>query len=63
MALTYEDKLRIVRDSIATSDIDGNPATFEPPAWAIRAVERAYERGVGESVAAFGTAALYPEGG
>ncbi len=45
MPATREDAVRLVRDSLATSDVEGNPATFDPPEWAIRAVQRAYERG------------------
>lgn len=69
MALTYEDALRIVRDSIATADatadITGNPATFDPPAWAMRAVERAYKLGHDEGVnwQRHLSNGLYPEGG
>lgn len=40
-----EDLVRIVRDTISTSECD-NPITFDPPEWAIRAMQRAYERGV-----------------
>lgn len=65
MAITYEDALRIVRDSIATADITGNPATFDPPAWAVRAVERAYK--LGHADGAYWQrhlgVGLYPEGG
>jgi hypothetical protein len=60
MALEYEAALRIVRDSISTADIEGNPATFDPPAWAIRAVERAYKIGERRGARDHG---LYPEGG
>lgn len=65
MALTYEDALRIVRDSISTADITGNPATFDPPPWAVRAVERAYKLGHDEGVnwQRHLGAGLYPEGG
>lgn len=59
MGISYEDALRLVRDSIATADITGNPATFEPPV--LRAVERAYARGVADGNRA--GAGLYPEGG
>src|ERR1044071_7394022 len=45
MAITREDLVRIVRDTIGTSECD-NPITFDPPEWAIRAMQRAYERGV-----------------
>lgn len=43
--MTREELVRIIRDSVSTSDIEGNPATFDPPEWALRAVKRAYERG------------------
>lgn len=43
--MTREEQVRIVRDSLQTSDVDGNPATFDPPEWALRAVERAYNFG------------------
>jgi hypothetical protein len=65
MALEYEAALRIVRDSIGTVDIEGNPATFDPPPWAVRAVERAYKLGHGDGAQwqRGKDAGLYPEGG
>lgn len=47
MAATREDLVRIVRDTIATSECD-NPITFDPPEWVIRALARAYERGAAD---------------
>lgn len=43
--MTLEERVRIVRDSVSTSDVD-NPITFDPPEWALRAVDLAYRRGV-----------------
>lgn len=64
MAVTPEDLVRIVQDTISTSECD-NPITFEPPDWAIRAMRRAYERGLveGHRAGVNAGAGLYPEGG
>lgn len=59
MALNHEDLVRIVQDTISTSECD-NPITFEPPDWVIRALRRAYNRGVSDGNRSAG---LYPEGG
>lgn len=58
MAATREDLVRIVRDTISTSECD-NPIAFDPPEWVIRALGTAYRRGE----ASGHRAALYPEGG
>lgn len=42
--ITREDLVRIVRDTISTSECD-NPSTFDPEEWMLRAMQRAYERG------------------
>lgn len=60
MAIAQEDLVRIVQDTISTSECD-NPITFEPPDWVIRAMKRAYQRGISEGSRA--GAGLYPEGG
>lgn len=49
--LTREDLVRIVRDTISTSECD-NPITFDPPEWVLRAVRRAYELGASDTAAA-----------
>lgn len=43
--MNREEQLRIVRDSVRTEDVECNPATFDPPEWALRAVQRAYTVG------------------
>lgn len=65
MALEYEAAVRLARDAISTADIDGSPVTFEPPAWVVRAVERAYKLGHAEGAQWQRgiDAGLYPEGG
>lgn len=45
MTVSPEDLVRIVQDTINTSECD-NPITFEPPDWVIRAMRRAYDRGL-----------------
>lgn len=45
MAITPEDLVRLVQDTISTSECD-NPITFEPPDWVLRAMRAAYVRGV-----------------
>lgn len=45
--MTREDLVRLVRDCVTTSDVD-NPITFDPPEWALRAVQRAYTDGLGQ---------------
>jgi len=65
MPATREDAVRIIRDSLATADVEGNPATFDPPEWALRAVQRAYESGRREGchVGIEQATSLYPEAG
>lgn len=63
MAISPEDLVRIVQDTISTSECD-NPITFEPPDWVIRAIRRAYERGDRDGYRRCAhQPALYPEGG
>jgi len=63
MLATREDAVRIIRDSLATADVEGNPATFDPPEWAIRAVQRAYHRGECAEQLRATAPQLHPEGG
>ena len=60
-----EEQLRVIRDSLHTSDVTCNPAVFDPPEWALRAVQRAYKLGYDEGVnwQRHLGAGLYPEGG
>lgn len=63
MPPTREDFVRIARDAIGTSECD-NPLTFDPPEWALRAIERAYQRGraAGQVAAAVALAPIASEG-